>query len=297
MVRSRFHREILKVTSLPASFSYIIAYRSASERLRKTNLQAVLEWLALLADLEVVVVEQDRVPTLRQAELPANCSLVYMHHAGPFNKSWGLNVGFQSSTGASVAFGDADVLVSPPALARCFQACQGSIEAVKPYDRLIDLTEEETRRFLSERGALEVERSVSWINREGIGEYVSFGGGLFIMQRGTFERLGGFDERFLGWGGEDDAMTIKVQRLVAAAQTLSGQTAFHLWHPRSQQSRTGHPHYQQNVARVQYYARCEIAELLELCRLDQQALASRTHRGSPSLASHGGSAEPEGEPA
>ena len=36
-------------------------------------------------------------------------------------------------------------------------------------------------------------------------------GGIFIIQREFFARAGGFDERFTGWGGEDDDMSNRIK--------------------------------------------------------------------------------------
>lgn len=57
------------------------------------------------------------------------------------------------------------------------------------------------------------------------------GGGIVAVRRDVWEEVGGFDPRFVGWGGEDWALN-------AALRTLTGSYAhkvpgpyFHLWHP------------------------------------------------------------------
>ncbi len=109
---------------------------------------------------------------------------------------------------------------------------------------------------------------------------MSFCGGLFLMRRGTYEDLGGFDERFLGWGGEDDAMTSKLSRLVKCSGVARNQIAYHLWHERSRASRYFHPHYQQNLARTKWYAACDTQSLMLLCQKDRQNMG-RSDKYSP----------------
>ena len=76
--------------------SYIITYRAADDPARRANLEAVLAWLKLQALAEVVLVEQDIAPTL--GDLPAFPGLrsLFAYNPGPFNKSWGFNVGVRA---------------------------------------------------------------------------------------------------------------------------------------------------------------------------------------------------------
>jgi hypothetical protein len=96
-------------------FSYVITYRSDQE-IRAANVFAVLCWLSEIRDIEVVLVEQDHRPRLTTDRLPANCTYHFVHNAGPFNKAWGLNVGFKKSSGTVVGFGDADMVMNAGAL-------------------------------------------------------------------------------------------------------------------------------------------------------------------------------------
>jgi GT2 family glycosyltransferase len=60
----------------------------------------------------------------------------------------------------------------------------------------------------------------------------SFRSGDFLLARADFERVNGFDERFCGWGCEDDDFGRRLRtanvRLVSA---LHRTCVYHLWHP------------------------------------------------------------------
>ncbi len=82
------------------------------------------------------------------------------------------------------------------------------MQAVKPYRRLIDLSAEETQPILAGGfDRIPPRNETDSPNREGIGERIVFAGGSFVIRREAFVALGGWDERFRGWGGEDDALS------------------------------------------------------------------------------------------
>lgn len=54
----------------------------------------------------------------------------------------------------------------------------------------------------------------------------------FFMRREVLQTVGGWDERFVGWGHEDPSLTMAVNTLVAPMVRIE-DWAFHLWHPRA----------------------------------------------------------------
>lgn len=70
--------------------------------------------------------------------------------------------------------------------------------------------------------------------------------GVWAISRQLWDRLGGFDERFTGWGFEDLCF-------MYAAETISGTrrvpgTLYHLWHPRDRALQEESPTYHANEA-------------------------------------------------
>jgi hypothetical protein len=253
-----------------AQFSYVITYRS-DQGIRAANLCAVLHWLCEMRGVEVLLVEQDRTPHLVSDVLPPNCTHYFVYNDGPFNRSWGLNVGFKRSSGSVVGFGDADLVTDARSLMACYERCQQEFEAIKPYDQLVDLSPEESKCILDGNWKIDADRKRIPRDREAIGEFVCFCGGMFLMRRRVYEQLGGFDERFLGWGGEDDAMTSKLSRLAKRSGVVTNQIAYHLWHERYP-TRYFHRHYQENLARAKWYVACDTQSLRQLCQQDGHAI-------------------------
>ena len=107
-------------------------------------------------------------------------------------------------------------------------------------------------------------------DRDAIGERLVLCGGWFAMRRDAFTAIGAFDERFVGWGGEDDAMTMKVELARLSTCELDPGPALHLWHPRSHATTLGHAHYASNVALVADYARYDETTLARLFEVQRQ---------------------------
>jgi len=51
-----------------------------------------------------------------------------------------------------------------------------------------------------------------------------------LCPREAFDALGGWDERFCGWGGEDHAMMRAMDTVYWPHKTLPG-SVLHIWHP------------------------------------------------------------------
>lgn len=137
----------------------------------------------------------------------------------------------------AVLIADADVMVEEDVAWRAVADC--FVEPwVVPHRFVHRLSELSTDRMVEVDGDLPVPAGTIRQPYEGVA-----GGGLVVMTPGQFEAAGGFDERFAGWGAEDEAFGM-------AAQTLLGRPArydsplWHLYHPPG--LRQKHPHYPRN---------------------------------------------------
>ena len=58
-----------------------------------------------------------------------------------------------------------------------------------------------------------------------------FAGGNVAIWRSDYERVNGYDENFVGWGGEDDDLRIRLRRAGVKIQSIVQWThTYHLWH-------------------------------------------------------------------
>lgn len=135
-----------------------------------------------------------------------------------FNRAAARNAGV-------LACGDADVLVVCdadflPPLDAVLAACKGALEDGRlhqPFTEALYLTEAETASYLAHEGLPA---------RSG----ADLTGGCFVMTPEAWFAAGGMDERFEGWGGEDDAFRIAAETLLGPRVHHEGVMP-HLWHP------------------------------------------------------------------
>lgn len=247
-----------------ARSAYVIAFRRDRSGARPANLAAVLEHVSALPNVEIVVVEQDISPTF---DAPAGVKHYFLTYDGPFNKSWAMNVGFRLTNAQVVGFGDADLIMPLPEMTTAVNGvAEGDFDAVKPFDRIVDLSEPET---VAVRAGESLPEPVSEVesNKRGHGEYLPFCGGLFFVTRELFTRAGGYDERFTGWGGEDDALSVKFARLGARLGISKERACYHLWHERGAERYT-HAGYRANVERLMFFQQCTDVQLQQICDSD-----------------------------
>lgn len=273
--------------------SFITSVRITDER-RALNLIYTLDWYRQQPDWEWVIVEQDSAPRLDGFALPDGVKRLFVVNPGPFNKAWGYNVGARAARGDLLFFCDADLLVPQPALATAVSLCTRRVLAVNPYDRLTDLDQAESDRLLAGKEAPCFERADA-SDRRGQGEQLCFCGGAFLMRRSLHQYLGGFDERYLGWGGEDDAMSLRLARTTAEVAVVQGRVALHLWHPREHGATFGNPHYSANRARLDDLAAMPDQAFRFMCDVQRQIMGhpGKYEQMSAGAAGHSAAASDE----
>lgn len=206
--------------------------------------------------LEIILVEQDASRQIDGVAQP-NLKHIFVENSGSFNKSWGLNIAASHASCGRLLFADADMLMSAASLNAITEAMNQGIDAVNPYDVLIDLSQQETQQLLEQSADLNISRSTEDLNRKSLGQHPPFCGGVFAITRTLYQLTGGMDERFEGWGGEDDAMSKRVTFFSSTMTTLSS-TAYHLWHEDDEHVTNHTSAYIRNLALLtQYYERQE----------------------------------------
>lgn len=204
------------------SFSFIVAYKHSADRLQ--NLRRVLDWINGFSNVEVIVVEQDKHSKISHLNLKAKH--IFTRSELPFNKSHAFNVGLKYSNSNIIVFGDSDLIMDPQNFIAALNAIS-EYEMVNPYHTVIDLTQQES--------TLPFEQMVS-INRPGRGETdiqkVPLCGGICLFRKDAIMRIAGWNEDFIGWGGEDDFQSLKVKALLNYTELQA--KCYHLYHERVQ---------------------------------------------------------------
>jgi hypothetical protein len=128
---------------------------------------------------------------------------------------------------------DADVFLRKSFVEKAVERAAETGLVVWPHRRWRGLDEVSTRRVVDDRRDFGPE-----IDREDMDLLVERTNPLswsccIAIPRAAWDRLGGFDERFRGWGWEDMAFQCAVVGLVGYERLDSD--VYHLWHPRSEE--------------------------------------------------------------
>lgn len=202
---------------------------------------------------EVVVVEQWPDATLRDS-LPADVRYLHQPVAvdAEFNKSKALNAGAEAATGGSLVLLDADIVLPERFASECMQAL-ASVEAVRPARWIFYLDREASERVMS---GLDFQASC------GVESIVSNTPMPIALRRSTYWNIGGHDEAYEGWGGED---TEFLDRLRTRPISEGGwMPVLHAWHAPAAKKADGH---RNRDLHKQKMAIAAVERIRQLCRL------------------------------
>lgn len=171
------------------------------------------------ADYRVTVAEFDDRPRWRHLVEPLVDHYLHVTGRGLFNKSWTLNAGVRHTIGAArtLCLLDADILADREFLARNHSrfASVGH-DAHLPHTEMLSLDSPASDHLIEQRCG-QGSANVPLAGARGLLLRDVPGACLWITPE-LFERVGGFDERYRGWGGEDEDMLYRVASAGAAVQ-------------------------------------------------------------------------------
>lgn len=168
----------------------------------------------------------------------------------PFSKSVAVNDAAALATGDVFVIADADAYISIDAVLYCVEKIRearrkGQRQWFIPYRQFYRLTQEASQRVLNSPSSNpyvfpDPPCSEDVQNTHGSGPRFGhwYGAMIQIMPREAFEEVGGWDERFRGWGGEDHAAMRAMDTLYWKHKTLPGPV-FHIWHPMLSPGKSG----------------------------------------------------------
>jgi len=202
--------------------SFIIGHRG-TERL--PHLLATLASIAGQQDVSIdcVVIEQDCEARLA-AQLPAWVRHVHTPPPTPdmpYCRSWAFNVGVKHCRGSVVVLHDNDMLVPADYAANILSHVRQGYELVNLKRFIFYLNEPHTQALFS--GATGLTDQAPLV----IVQNLEAGGSVAITRR-AYEQIGGMDEAFIGWGGEDNEFWERAQTL--RVWPYAYLPIVHLWH-------------------------------------------------------------------
>ena len=203
--------------------SFVIGHRGVD---RLPHLLKTLESIAGQHDasVECIVVEQD-VEARLPARLPA--WVHYLHtpppaQEMPYCRAWAFNVAARHARGRVLVLHDSDLLISWDYAKLALARLEAGYDVVDLKRYVFYLTEVETHEILAGHpllGGVPPQRIVQNL----------LGGCSVVIDRSAYISIGGMDEGFIGWGGEDNEFWERVQTL--RVWPYGCVPLIHMWHP------------------------------------------------------------------
>lgn len=185
------------------------------------------------------------------------------HNDGPFNRSAAINQAAAQRYWDDVAvIADADSFVPVSQLLEAVKLARKTGRVVSPFTSVVQLSRECTERMVKTDVFTVRTLHIDHVRVKPIETQSN----LLVVPWMIWDRIGGFDERFVGWGGEDNAFWHAAEICRKEVVRVPG-AAFHLWHePASDRdTRMKDPQYLSNLQLANRYMRCRtMPELREV---------------------------------
>jgi hypothetical protein len=202
--------------------SFLIGHRGIA---RLPHLLATLRSIAAQEDvaLECIVVEQETVSRLGPL-LPSWVRLVHTPPPDvdmPFCRSWAFNVAASHARGRVLVLHDNDLLMPIDYAAELLRRIARGYELVNLKRFVFYLSNTHTQAVFGGQAGLADQAPETTVQN-------TRGGGSVAITASGFERIGGMDETFVGWGGEDNEFWERAQTL--KVWPWANLSLVHLWH-------------------------------------------------------------------
>lgn len=228
------------------TFTFVIGYKHSTDRLN--NLKRTLDWINGFSGSQVLLIEQDSHSKISHFNL--RCEHIFVKSKMPYNRSWSFNIGMKYAKSNIVVCGDSDLIMRPEDFIQGLKLLD-QYEMVSPYNSVVDLTPQENN--------LPIENIFS-IDRSGRGELdhqkINISGGISMFRKDSLRKIGGWSEDFIGWGGEDDFQTVKVENFLTHYENKA--KCFHFHHGRSPIDQQSYSHMLQMLQKMKSWTKDEM---------------------------------------
>ena len=201
-------------------FSIVIPYRYASG-IREDNLNFVIEYYKKnYPEAEIILGEDDS-------------------GSEEFNRGYAINNGVKQANHETLLINDGDIFIDPPTLEKGFKLLKES-PFVIPWGICLDITEQKTRSLHRSgfRGKVRKLKKFAYMVRDirpgkAVLGFDKCAGGLNLVTKTFFNKIGGLDSRLKVWGFEDTLFCFKAKNELGDYPILDDGYVCHLYHERN----------------------------------------------------------------
>jgi hypothetical protein len=159
----------------------------------------------------------------------------------PWNRPKAINLAAAKATRDIFVISETDIFYDPAILVEAIKLLD-KYTWVLPFSKVFDLDQQSTEEIHKIEPSWPIPIKVNGNIPGHIGH-----GLVNVIPRKHFEAVGGFDERFLGWGGDDDAFASSINGVVGWYMRMN-HLAYHFWHPSGDLT-----HYGENLEYLKRY--------------------------------------------
>jgi predicted glycosyltransferase involved in capsule biosynthesis len=173
--------------------------------------------------LECIVIEQDKIPRIKQYLPPWVKYLFLKTHTDSttYNRSAAFNLGAEYASGRILLLHDNDMLVPNTYCKSILCIANRGYDAINTKRYVFYMSCSDTERIIRSTN------SIAGSTPDYIIQNLEAGGSMAITRR-AYIKLGGMDEEFVGWGGEDIELW---KRCSLLRRWIWGyEPIVHLWH-------------------------------------------------------------------
>lgn len=228
----------------------------------KERLSNLLQVILLLEEMSIsrfIIIEADstqKIPSTIKNRIKIDYQFIE-DKSSIFHHTMYINYALQQVTTLYAGIWDADVIVSLDSIELAIASLEQGYILAYPYDgRFVPLDEVSSLSIKSDIKLL------SKINPAPLRGRPSYGG-AFLVKTKEYLQMGGENERFYGWGPEDEERVRRVE-LLGGSVFRSPGCLYHLHHPRGINSKLGNG---ENALR-------NLNELIVVCSLSPSELKS-----------------------
>lgn len=180
---------------------------------------------------------------------------------GPFNRSAAINHAAAQADWDIAIISDADTVVPPRQLRAAHARASLDDRLCAAFTSVAELTQVSTEHLLTTGDVNLCTLEIEHLRTIDIETQSS----VLVCNRFLWDKIGGFDEKFVSWGGEDNAFW-KAATIVGGSPHRIFGHAFHLWHEWASDRGRRNAEYQANLARWHRYQRARNASQLATIR-------------------------------
>lgn len=220
---------------------YVIVHRDSDEK-RTRNLIYTCKYIRSLG-LNVLVIEQDAEKKIELLCKYLDVEYAFIKNSGLFNRAWGFNCFRNFIKSDKVFLADNDIILDKDVIYNTIKLLD-IYDVVRPFNGVVSYYDESATDKLFKTNERTLDKQFKLVN------IFNLSGGVCAFRTDSFyNKLGGFDERFEGWGGEDDEMHKHILQLDLNVLSFTS-VGIHMNHERHHNEGNWQPNYNKNLVYI-----------------------------------------------